>query len=82
MTISSTTVRISTSDHNKLRKLAEDAEMPLADMLGVAIEALYRRRFVERANAAYAKLKANPKQRKEWEQEQAAWNKTLADGLD
>lgn len=44
---------------------------------------IYRRKVVlEQAVAAYARLRANPDLFGDWQNEQAQWDVTLADGLD
>lgn len=51
------------------------------EILEKALEAYRRQLFLERANAAFAALKAD---RREWEaerEERSAWDVTLADGL-
>ena len=66
----SKTVRIKTDTHAKLKELAGELRQPMPDVLATAIYALYRLRFLESCNRAYAKLKANP----------GAWREELAEG--
>jgi hypothetical protein len=54
----------------------------MADLLEEAVEALRRQRFLETVNAAYAALRADPRGWADVETERAAWDATLADGLE
>jgi hypothetical protein len=74
-------VRIQAQTYAKLRKLADGSGLSLPEMLDEAVETLFRRRFVEECNRAYARLKADPKARRRAAAEQQAWDATLADGL-
>jgi hypothetical protein len=51
-------------------------------ILDEAVERYRRQRFLEEVNAAYAALGEDPAASKAARQERAAWEKTLADGLD
>jgi hypothetical protein len=46
-----------------------------------AVEALRRRRFLERSNAAYALVRADGRKWTDFEAERTAWDVTLSDGL-
>jgi hypothetical protein len=50
-------------------------------LLDEAIEALRRQRFLERVNAGYAALRADPGAWEAVEGERRAWDVTLPDGL-
>ncbi|MGB9887692.1 MAG: toxin-antitoxin system protein [Moorellales bacterium] len=65
-----------------LKEIAALTGQPRQEILEKALEAYRRQLFLERANAAFAALKAD---RREWEaerEERKAWDVTLADGLD
>lgn len=49
-------------------------------ILGKAVEAYWRRLFLEEVNASFAALRANPDVWREELAERAAWEATLADG--
>ena len=51
-------------------------------VLDEAIEHYQRERLLDEANAAYARLKSDPKAWKEELAERAQWDGTLADGLE
>jgi hypothetical protein len=54
----------------------------MQDVLAEAVEAYRRQRFLEGANAEYAALRADPTAWAEEQAERAAWDATLADGLE
>ena len=75
-------VRIRPESHAMLRQLAQDAGATMTDVLTVAIEVPYRRRFLEKCNTAYSRLKSDPNAWKKVLAERRAWEATLGDGLD
>jgi hypothetical protein len=75
-------VRIQPESYAKLRQLAKEAGATMPDVLAEAIDELYRRRFLDECNAAYARLKADPKAWKKELAERRAWDATLGDGLE
>jgi predicted transcriptional regulator len=77
-----TNVRIQPETHAKLRQLAQEAGVSMPEVLEEAIDDLYRKRFLEECNRAYARLKADPKAWQEELAERKAWEATLADGLE
>lgn len=80
--MASSTVRISAQAKEKLKKLAAETGRKMQTVLDEAIELYRRQRFLEEANAAFAALRAD---REGWAAEQAeraAWDATIADGLD
>lgn len=75
-------VRIQPETYAKLRAIASETGITMPEVLAEAIEDLYRKRFLDECNRAYARLKADPKA---WKQELAdrkAWDRTLNDGLE
>lgn len=78
----SSLVRISSKSKETLETLAKKSGEPMASVMDRAIEAYRRRMFLEETNRAYAKLRANPKESKEYDEEISAWDATLMDGLD
>lgn len=74
--------RISDQALNILKEIAALTGESRQEILLKALDAYKRQRFLERANAAFAALKAD---RQEWEIEQEErknWDVTLSDGLD
>ena len=75
-------VRISNKAKQTLETLAEQSGETMSCVMDKAIEAYRRRTFLEQTNRAYARLRADEKASREFDQEIAAWDTTLMDGLD
>ena len=80
--MTSTTVRVSEPTHRTLRELSEQLGESMQGILDQAIEDYRRKRVLERANAGYAALRADPEAWNEELAERADWEATLSDGLD
>jgi hypothetical protein len=65
----------------KLRRLREQSGEPTADLLAEAVDLLERERFLDVANAAFARLHDDPDQWAEEIRERSLWEGTLADDL-
>jgi predicted DNA-binding protein len=78
----STTVRISQEARESLQKLSEQTGRKLQELLDEAVERYRRELFLKEANAAFAALRADKEAWAEEEEERAAWEGTLADGLE
>jgi hypothetical protein len=76
-----TTVRIREETRTALRELSSQTNQPMQEVLARAVELYRRQRILEQTNAAYAALRADPQHWREEQQERAAWDATLADGL-
>jgi len=79
--MASETVRLHPRTHEKLKVLAEQSGEPMTEVLDRAVEALRRQRFVEECNAAYARLKDDPKAWAEEQAEREALDAANLDGL-
>jgi hypothetical protein len=79
--MASDTVRINPQTHDRLKELASLRGEPMTVTMQVAVDLLYRQRFLDECDRAYARLKDDPKQWRDTQQERAAWDATLADGL-
>ena len=79
--MSSVTVRISRAAREKLDELASSEGTSMRSVLDRAIEEYRRKRFLEAANDAYARLNADAEAADHNREEQEAWDETLADGL-
>lgn len=75
-------VRISDRTQDVLKVLATEAGEPMTEVVDRAVEAYRRRHILERTNAAYAAMRASPEAWREELEERAAWDGTLADGLE
>lgn len=80
--MSSATVRIRPKALEALRALAAETGEPMSEILEKALEQYRRQRMFEEANAAWAKMRANPKAWAAELEERGRWEATLADGLD
>jgi predicted transcriptional regulator len=80
--MASVTVRISKATRAKLNELASSEGSSMQAVLDTAVEQYRRRRFLERANEAYAALNADAKAAEQNRKEQELWDGTLADGLE
>ena len=60
MTATSTTIRVSTDQRERLRGLAESRNATMADTLDAALESLRRERFYEEMASAEQRLRADP----------------------
>ena len=79
--MASTTVRLSTEAHGKLAALAEARERPMGELLAELIERETREQFFDDAEAAYARLQADPAAWADYRAEIRSMDGTLMDGL-
>lgn len=77
----SATVRISEQSHHRLRELAAQSGEPMQAVLDKALEQYRRQKFLEECSAAYAALQQDPLAWADYQEELAAWDVTLMDGL-
>ncbi len=80
--MSSSTVRISAEAKETLRALASSTNKTMQDVLDEAVELYRRRMFLTEANAAFHRLRHNAQAWEQEKRERAAWDSTLADGLE
>ena len=80
--MASLTVRIGESAHHMLQELAEQMGASMQAVLEKAIAEYQHKCFLEGLNADFAALRNNPKAWREEQKERAAWDSTLADGLE
>lgn len=73
MTISSTTIRVSASQRERLRSLAKVRNASMADTLDDALEALRRVDFYARMAAAEQETRADPTEWAEYVAERDEW---------
>jgi hypothetical protein len=75
------TVKVDAETYAKLKAIVAETGEPMIAVLAKAIETYRRTTFLEGLNADFAALR---KDRKAWAEEQserAAWDATMADGL-
>ena len=75
------TIRISSTAHRSVARMAEETNTSLQEMLDHAIENERRRLFLERTNLAYLKLRQNKKAWRAWRAELREFDVTLSDGI-
>ena len=73
MMVSSTTIRVSTDQRERLRRLADARNATMADTLDAALESLRRERFYEEMASAEARLRSNPTAWAAYVGERDAW---------
>ena len=73
MTVSSTTIRVSMEQRERLRRLAEDRDSTMAETLDAALESLRRGRFYEEMATAEQQLRADPAAWDTYVRERDAW---------
>lgn len=79
--MASSTVRIDSATHKMLQSLSAQTGRKMQEILGEAVELYRRKLLLDKANAAFAALKADSEAWKEEQEERAAWDVTLLDGL-
>ena len=75
--MASTTVRVSIKTRDVLHTLSQEQRRSVQEITEAAIENYRRQSLLAEANAAYARLNIDS-----WQGEVAAWDETLADGLE
>jgi hypothetical protein len=75
-------LRISKGAHRILKEVSAATGEPMNSILDKALEEYRRKRFLEKANEAFAALKMDPKAWIEEIKERRAWERTLGDGLE
>jgi hypothetical protein len=78
--VESPNIRISARAKATLRTLAKQEGRSMQAVLDLAIERYERERFMEEANAGYARLRANPQAWQEELEERKEWDATDSDG--
>jgi hypothetical protein len=80
--MSTTTIRVSTKTRDVLHEMAQDTGLSMQQLLEQALEVYRRQRLLQEANAAYEALAADSEVWRDYQQELASWDATLADGLE
>ena len=77
----SLTIRVTRSTHEILRTLAKSSDTTITTLVDEAVRDLKRKRFWADFNARCAALKDEPGAWVDLQNDDAAWDVTLADGL-
>ncbi len=80
--MSTTTIRVSIKTRNALNDLSKTIGLPMQKVAEQAIEQYRRQYFLDAANVAYARLKANEQAWKSYQDEMLEWDVSLNDGLE
>jgi hypothetical protein len=80
--VATLTVRVRPHTYRILQDMAKERGESLPDALDRLVEELRRWRILQQANEAYAAIAADPEADDAWNAEIAAWDGTLADGMD
>src|SRR2546426_8991376 len=73
-------IRLSRRSYATLKALSKETGKTMSDLAGEAIDRHVRERFLEAANREYARW--TPAERRAHQEELAAWDATLMDGLE
>lgn len=82
MSDQSLTIRVSRSTHELLRDLAAKSNVTITAVVDEAVQDLQRKKFWADFNVACEALQIEPEAWPHLRQEDAAWESTLADGLE
>ena len=82
MSEQSLTIRVSRSTHELLRDLAGKSNTTITTVVDEAVRDLQRKKFWEDFNLACQAVQAKPAAWADLQREDAAWEATLADGLE
>ncbi len=77
-----TTIRVTPETHEILRELAGQENLPIQSLVHKAVSEYRKRQILTQGNLAYAALRADPNAWAAELEEAAAWEATLADGLE
>lgn len=74
-------VRVDRATYDRLVELAQEQQIPMARVIGRAVDSYDRVSMAEDSNAAYARLRLDPDAWAAWQAELGIWDATLMDGL-
>jgi predicted DNA-binding protein len=77
-----TSIRVSQATHERLRHLADQQDRPMSSIADEAVMAYEKEQRWRAAEAAMARLQADPDAWSDYMAESEAWDSTLNDGLD
>lgn len=75
-------VRVDEQTRASLRSISKQTGKSMQQIVADAVEKYRRWLILERGNAAWARLKADPKRWAEVESERRLWDRALRDGLE
>lgn len=77
-----TTIRVSQETYDKIKSIARLKNEKIRDVLEEAVKDYTKKQFFEDLNAAFIRLKSNPRAWSEEETERQEWDAASTDGLD
>lgn len=77
-----TTIRVSTATRERLQRLASEQSRPIGRFIDALLDDYEKRAFFAGLGEDFARLYADHEALKSYEEEVAAWDVTLKDGLD
>jgi len=75
-------VRVDRVTYERLAELAREQHIPIAQVIGRAIDTYDRVSMAEESNAAYARLRLDPEAWAAWQSELDLWETASMDGLE
>lgn len=75
-------IRIPAETHQMLQELAKQEHKGIGEVIGEAARLLQRERFWAEYYAAYERLRADPEEWRDFQEELKLWDSTLMDGLE
>lgn len=76
------TTRISDEAREILRKLSDEENCTMQEIIDEALEEYKRKQFLKKSNQAYARLRQNQEEWRQEKRERKVWENTQTDGLD
>ncbi len=77
-----TTIRVPTATHERLQRLASEQARPIGRVIDTLLDDYEKREFFAGLGEDFARLRDDPGALRSYEEEVAAWDGTLRDGLD
>ena len=75
-------VRVDRVTYDRLAELAREQHIPIAQVIGRAVDTYDRVGMAEESNAAYARLRLDPEAWAAWQSELDLWETASMDGLE
>lgn len=80
--MSMVSIRVSRETHHQLQEIARREHRPMSSVAGEAVRAYEKELRWRAAEEAVARLREQPDEWREYEEDAAAWDVTSADGLE
>lgn len=75
-------IRVDESTRDRVKRVAKKEGKNISEIIAIAIDEYERGKILNAFNAAYAKVRKNPKERDILDKEMREWDSMLLDGLD